>query len=112
MKKLILAAALLLSACKQGAADGYTFEPDSKKIGERDIEVVLYYHPSVLSASYETHTGARKLGDEDLMAFSVINSTTCTIHMMDPAIKYQPEFFGHELTHCLYGEFHPSQNER
>lgn len=113
MKKLIFALFLFIGACgQQGSSDGYYFEKDSKRI-DRQIKTVLYPNQAAIVAAYETQTGKkRQLGNEELQAFSVIGSQTCTIHMVDPAIKYQPDFIGHELTHCLYGDFHPSQNER
>ena len=36
--------------------------------------------------------------------------TECTIHMMDPAVNYEPEIYGHELTHCIRGQFHKNKD--
>jgi hypothetical protein len=115
MKKLILALILSLSvsSCdQQNAADGYYFEKGSQRI-HRQIETVLYPDQATLLAAYESETGKkRQLGNEELFGFSAINDTTCTINIIDPKVRYKPEEYGHELTHCLYGEFHPSQNDR
>lgn len=100
---------LFLTACTPSSGDGYYFEKDSKRIAERPIKVVTYQTYDELLASYSTFNGRTLTVKEKLQAFTVINKT-CTIHMIDPAVNYQPDFFGHELTHCLYGEFHPSQN--
>lgn len=115
MKKLALLALLLLAGCdaqQSTKGDGYTFEQGSQRIAERSIRVVTYETETALKAAY-AEVGQRTLGpNEDLFGFSVITKTGCTIHALDPKVNYRPEELGHELTHCLYGEFHPSQNER
>lgn len=114
MKKLILAlaATLAVASCNQGASDGYFFEKDTQPLSpEREIHLVLYPNLAEVNAAFQAQSNSPKLaGDRELQAFSVITDETCTIHMIDPAVKYMPEFFGHELVHCLYGEFHPGQN--
>jgi predicted small secreted protein len=114
MKKLITCflLAFVLASCNQGAGDGYTFEKGTQRIAERPIKVVTYGSYADLRRAYATfHEGRQLSQNEELQAFSVINGV-CTIHMIDPAVNYQPDFFGHELTHCLYGDFHPHQNDR
>lgn len=115
MRKIILAlaAVISLSSClKQStAADGYRFEGGTKT--ERSIKFVTYSNMDAVKRAYAATPKARKLGpNEDLQAFSLLTPTTCTVHMIDPAVSYKPEWIGHEVTHCIYGEFHPSQIER
>ena len=114
---LVIGAVFLcaLTSCNEcgPASDGYTFEQGSQRIGDREIRIVLYSSGAELKAAYAALPNGRQLGpSEDLQAYSAITNNTCTIHMIDPAAHYNPEFAGHELTHCLYGEFHPSQNDR
>lgn len=98
-----------LSNCSDGnSADGYHFETTSVRIAPRKIETVLYPNLAALNVAFK-NTNHRISETRQLMAFSVITKETCTIHMIDPKVRYMPEFLGHELTHCLYGEFHPSQ---
>lgn len=114
MKKLFVIAALALASCNTHpvASDGYTFEQKSELLEPRQIKVVLYPTLSSLKKEYDgTKNAAALPTNRALQAFSVIGQKTCTIHMVDPKVSYMPEFFGHELTHCLYGEFHPSQND-
>jgi hypothetical protein len=33
----------------------------------------------------------------------------CTMFIINPEERYVPEFIGHELTHCFYGQWHPTQ---
>lgn len=113
MKKILaLVAFTLLASCSNGTTDGYTFEKGTKRITPNlEIKVVLYPSLDSLKVNYPHNANAKRLpADRELMAYSVIGHGVCTIHMIDPAVRYMPEFFGHELTHCLYGEFHPSQN--
>lgn len=128
MKKILLLAAFgLLAACQQQPSDPsqppkpevkksrceherYHFEKEALRINDRPIKVVTYKTDKELRSAYKKVRG-RELGSmEELFGFSVIKKDSCTIHMIDPATKYCPSDFGHELTHCLYGEFHPSQN--
>lgn len=117
MKKTLIALASLfaLTSCEEGykAPDGYKFEAQSQRLSpSRQISVVTYSSMADLRRAYEAQPNARPLAaGRELQAFSAYNSRTCTIHMIDPAVTYMPEFFGHELVHCLYGEFHPSQND-
>lgn len=101
----------VLASCNQGSSDGYRFENVQRLNPEREIRVVLHKSIADVNIAFRAQQKAPALPDErELQAFSVITSKTCTIHMVDPAVRYMPEFFGHELVHCLYGEFHPSQN--
>lgn len=110
-KLLIGAIALLLSACKpQGqAADGYYFELPAHLIQPQPtITVVLY--PS--EWEFKNEVNRRHIITEgDVFGFSVIDpvTNTCQINIVDPKVNYKPEELGHELTHCLYGDFHKSQ---
>jgi hypothetical protein len=106
--------ALGLTACKpaDSGADGYTFEQGTKPLPQLEIKVVKYPSFEAIKDAYAKQPGARRLGvTEELQAFSSYNDKTCTIHMIDPAVNYQPEFFGHELVHCLYGNFHAGQDQ-
>jgi hypothetical protein len=108
MKKIILAA-LLLASCSETATDKYTFEKGTGRLRpERQITVVT--HPSLDDLRKEKRATGAVAANRDLMAYSIISQTKCTVHIVDPAVKYMPEFIGHEITHCLYGEFHPTQN--
>jgi hypothetical protein len=99
-------------SCKDSVGkDGYYFEEPTQRIASRPIRVLVYPTQNALVAEYRLHPNGRSVGNnESLQAFSVIDSQVCTIHMMDPKQSYQPEYFGHELTHCLYGNFHPVQD--
>ena len=114
MRKLLLALAafLALASCqKNTSADGYYVEKESQRIDVQPV-IVLMSSQDQIKRAYANKVHKDLPSDRDLQAFSVIDfkAKTCTIYMIDPKVKYVPEFIGHELTHCIYGEFHPHQN--
>lgn len=106
MKKYLIALALVLASCSQSAGkDGYTFNKEQFTHKNFEIEIVTYKNLSELR-----HTARTKYNvtNEKLAAFSIVYpiSNKCVVHIIDPKIKYEPEFIGHELTHCIYGQWH------
>lgn len=113
MKKFIaIASAFLLLSCDMNTTDSYQFERQTVLLEpRREIIVQLYDSERAIIEAYALKNGRKLNNGEQLQAFSVINNKTCTIHMIDPKYKYDPAFAGHELVHCLYGNFHPKQDE-
>jgi hypothetical protein len=112
---LTLLAAVSLTSCDQPvnrvAADGYKFGQSS----------FVRNHVKVKFVTYKTRTefisAARKRDIENpgiVAAFTELQPPfdTCTIHIVDPQISYEPEWLGHELAHCLYGQWHTDNNSR
>jgi hypothetical protein len=111
MKKLAIGLALLLSACnntKPQGADGYTFGTKQYQQNNVQITVVTY------SSEQELQKAATRYKTNNIAAFSVLTPPfdKCTIHMIDPAVSYQPEFVGHEFLHCVYGQWHTDNASR
>ena len=102
---LILAAALLLGGCGQSeAADGYAFGAATFDRAEPNIRIVT--HRSLAELRAAAPGGIYDTGTAKLMAWSVIRPDGCEMHVVDPAVSYQPEWIGHELAHCAWGEWH------
>jgi hypothetical protein len=103
-KLLLLAASLSLAACGDApASDGYTF--GSKQYTKDSVQVTVIQYPSLQALNKQ----ARSLGvDSEVQAFAVLRPPfdSCTIHIVDPSVKYMPEFIGHEFTHCIHGQWH------
>lgn len=101
------------------ALDGFAFEEEQFVINDPVITVVTYPSRTSLLRAYDEITlgdgdQVRKVNDNtDLQAFSKVNELTgrCEVHTLDPRVSYSPELMGHELTHCLYGEWHPEQTK-
>ena len=107
-RKLLLAATLALAGCDGAGpgADGYAFgQPEFER---RQVTVLVATYPTVADLR---RAGARmgiRTGNRELAAFATISPTqpTCTIHVVDPARLWAPEWLGHELAHCIYGRWH------
>jgi hypothetical protein len=109
MKKLTLTLLLLLAACNQPhntGKDQYEFQ--RKEVFNSHLNINIVEHPTL--KDLQAAGNARKATTTDtvlVQAWSVIdNKGNCTIHIVDPQVKYAPEFIGHELVHCIYGRFH------
>jgi len=114
LKRLISFTMLsLLISCgeprpKQGA-DGYVFGQRQYEKSVVHIEIVTYQTRAELIKAAKD----RGVTDPGIVAFSVLRPPTfdrCTIHMVDPSVSYDPEFMGHELAHCVYGQWHTDNN--
>lgn len=107
MKKLIILLLFFLSSCNntpEQGSDGYSFGQKQYQQSPVTVTVVVYKKQS------DIYAAAKSLGADypDVAAFSVLNAdkSKCTIHMIDPSVKYRPEFVGHEFLHCVYGQWH------
>lgn len=91
----------MLAGCDQG--DGYQFQ--TKEFTRREVTIMVVEYPSLKDLKAE----AVKRGQpEDVMAFATysLNHNTCTVHIVDPAVRYYPEYIGHEFVHCIHGRWH------
>lgn len=102
-----ICSALLLIGCDGGAgADGYRF--DRAEFERSQVTVTVVTH----GGSAELRQAAAQMGvraeGRRLMAFGLVDAArpACTIHIVDPARGYRPEWIGHELTHCIRGRWH------
>lgn len=92
-------------------ADGYRFGKPSFERSQIDMRVVTY------KTRREFMIAAKKHGvkSDTVVAFSELKPpefNVCIVHIMDPRVDYQPEFMGHELAHCLYGQWHTNNDSR
>ncbi|WOF44378.1 hypothetical protein KNJ79_05445 [Sphingopyxis indica] len=101
MRRLILLLALALASCGGGAPDGYRFE--KKEFTRARPNITFVVHPSI----GDLRKAGPKLEDgRELMAWGEILPNECRVHIVDPAVSYQPQWIGHEVTHCVYGRWH------
>jgi len=101
VRRAALFAVVLLAGC--GPADGYTFE--QKEFDRSAPNITVVTHPS-LKDLREAAPASAKEGKAELQAWSAITRHGCEMHIVDPARSYQPEWIGHEATHCVYGRWH------
>lgn len=116
MKKLLMMIFLLplLISCDNAPSktgkDGYYFEKETFTRTDFVVEVKLMKSESEMRDEYKKRVQNQdaKVDAKSLAAFAVIrrSDSKCTIYMLDPKVKYQPEYVGHEFIHCIYGEWH------
>lgn len=117
MKKLIAVIGIVLIglfvvvSCDNkpnNAVDGYYFEQETFTRNSFVTEIVLAGSRAELKQLYLDKGGKDA---NDLAAFAVVSQVQnrCTIYMIDPRVHYEPEYIGHELVHCIYGDWHKSQ---
>lgn len=112
MKKLAIALMLMLASCNKGpapGADGYTF--GNKQYERQSVQVNIVVYKTTAEFSRELK---RRNLPENTVAFTTIRPPfdACTINMIDPSVKYEPEFVGHEFLHCVYGQWHTNNDSR
>lgn len=110
---VVVTTILTLVACdnpsKQKGKDGYYFEKESFTRTEFPVEVVLLKdEAAIIAAIKERNNVHGTIDPKNVAAFSVVrmNDPKCTIYMIDPKNKYEPEYIGHEFVHCIYGVWH------
>lgn len=116
MKKFLMIMLMipLLISCdnkpsKQVGKDGYYFEKETFTRTDFPVEVRLLQSEKEMIAEFKKRVGRDvNVDPKSVIAFAVIrpNDNRCTIYMLDPKVKYQPEYIGHEFVHCIYGEWH------
>jgi hypothetical protein len=94
---------------KQKGKDGYYFEKETFTRTNFPVEVILVKDAAAITAAIKERNNVHgTVEPKNVAAFSVIrsNDPKCTIYMIDPKNKYEPEFIGHEFVHCIYGVWH------
>lgn len=92
--------------------DGYYFEKREYQKEEISVSVVVAKDRFEWKAYVRDKVGAfaepSKLG-----AFAALRAedNECTIYIKDPDWVYEPEYIGHELAHCVFGDWHPRQTK-
>ena len=102
---LLLLFALMLGSCDpapEKGKDGYVFGEPQYERETVKVNIVTYSEQE-----FKKELIKNKL-PSTTAAFTVLKYPydTCTIHMVYPAINYEPEFVGHEFLHCAYGQWH------
>lgn len=105
---MILAAASVMATMESPSrgSDGYSFL--HKEFESTNINIEFVIHDSYRDLQHAAKTSGVKKYNQT-RAFSVLHSPefkTCTVHIVDPEKRYDPEFIGHEITHCIYGRWH------
>ena len=98
--------------------DGYEFPSSREIINDKVVQIRVIYLDSQrdllikfkkLDTSSKSKTrpdGEDK--DRKLYAFSLVSKLggVCTVYIVNPTKTYRPEILGHEVFHCLEGDWH------
>lgn len=96
-------AAAPLAARQFEATDGYVFKRKQDTHLRLDVQIVEHSSHAELRAAMPD----QRRNDRQVRAWSIVGpGIRCEIHIVDPAVSYSPEALGHELTHCIHGEWH------
>lgn len=106
MRRIAIAAALLLAACKAEGSDGYVFE--GKEFDRSRPNITVVTHPSFADLRRSAPKTLKVGEGRVLMGWSRITRDGCEMHVVDPASSWQPQWIGHEFAHCAWGRWHPN----
>ena len=111
MKKFIITFAALAAAITPAVGrEAYRFEQPS--FVHTDIRVIIVPMQTTRKLMEEAaRLGAVVDPSRKISAFSIISPTMnqCTIYMVEPKNGLNTSLIGHELLHCIYGDWHPNQ---
>lgn len=116
MKKILAATLVLaIAACnntqpvQHKGKDGYTF---GKKQYDKDVVTIRFVTHKSLDELQETARVLKVDNYSEVGAFSELTPpfNNCIVHILDPAVKYEPELIGHEILHCKYGQWHTNNS--
>ncbi len=105
-RALTIIAAMTLAGCG-GAGEA----PDGHQFGAKEFDrtrpnITIVTHPTLTDLRRAAPKGTVDAGKVDMMAWGIIRPDGCEIHVVDPAVSYQPQWIGHEVAHCAWGRWH------
>jgi len=106
----VAAVAAVAASAAELSKDGYRFLQKEYELKTVTVTVIALNNEAALLAKAKNH-GINTRGNllySGVKAFSVLRpaSNECTIYVLDPSAKYEPEYYGHELAHCIWGRWH------
>ncbi len=107
MKYILFLAAFLTGCAAPGSKglDGYYFQKKEYENLAPQVEFVLLRNQQEYERRLRQEFGVRW---DKISAFSYWNPEIgkCTIFIKDPDWDYEPHMIGHEVAHCIWGEWH------
>ena len=103
---------IVITSCdskpKRVGVDGYYFEKETFTHTSFPVEVVLVQSDAEMARLIrEAKNVQGEVDPKAVAAFSSIRSDgRCKVYMIDPKIRYEPQWIGHEFVHCVYGVWH------
>lgn len=96
---------ILLLLLLTGCVTGKPLAPVARE--NVDLRVVLYPDVKQLHAAYKAKGGVAKKR-ERAYGFAILQGDKCELHLLELRSEYGQvmEDWGHELSHCVYGDWH------
>jgi hypothetical protein len=91
--------------------DGFEFERKETNLGELNVKMNYWKSVEDITKQWNIdNPNMQAVGKWQIMGFTSYDGKgNCTINVVDPAIVYMPSTLGHEMFHCIHGDFHPNQ---
>lgn len=98
------------TAPKPKGKDGYRFEVKDTEMLTPNIEFIILKNREEYNKIRKKFFGHHW---NTVQAFTRWRpeSKTCIIYIKDPMWTYQPEYIGHEVAHCIWGNWHKMEIE-
>ena len=98
---------LQLSGCEGSSnrgKDGYVFQQKEYEKTNVEIEFVILRN----AREFREYQQRIVPGVEGVQAFGELipSQNKCILYIKDPNWKYEPEWIGHEVAHCIWGRWH------
>lgn len=95
---------------KPKGKDGYRFEVKDTEMLTPNIEFIIIKNRKEYNDIRKRFFGHHW---NTVQAFTRWRpeSKTCIIYIKDPMWMYQPEYIGHEVAHCIWGNWHEMEIE-
>jgi hypothetical protein len=95
---------------KSKGKDGYRFEVKDTEMLTPNIEFIIIKNRKEYNDIRKKFFGHHW---DTVQAFTRWRpeSKTCIIYIKDPMWMYQPEYIGHEVAHCIWGNWHKMEIE-
>lgn len=118
---LIVVLGLLLASCNANppptrrAADGFVFQIKQYEKTNFQMQVVVIKNQKEFDKIAKDFFSTRERRPTSVVSqldgFSRLQhlasgELNCIIYIKDPNWKYEPEIIGHEVAHCIWGEYH------
>jgi hypothetical protein len=106
-KLAIITAAVLLTACQSTIESSLPVKEEFNREG-KEIRLTVHAHKNEYELNKNVMNPAKGLNGQAVYAHT---DNVCDIHAKKPKnVKLDDDYaktLGHELMHCLYGDYHP-----
>ena len=93
---------------KKISKDGFFFEGKEVETLKPNVEFIIMKNEEEFNAIRKQFFGHHWNTVEAFTRWRP-KTETCIIYVKDPEWKYEPEYIGHEVAHCIWGNWHETK---